>query len=179
MAAGAAPFLREVETTADSARRRAGRLAWNLAAVADAERLGMVSAPTARRLERALNSRVLRPFAFAALWTLVAVLKRRQSRTRHRIECEMTTVSAAMREHGIERVDLLKIDAEGAEWPTLRGIEASDWPRIHQLVLEVHGEALTERIRMFLSDKGYTVAVDSDGWCLPELMGFRMLYARR
>ena len=36
-------------------------------------------------------------------------------------------------------VDLLKIDVEGSELDVLRGIDAADWPRIRQVVLETHG----------------------------------------
>ncbi len=46
--------------------------------------------------------------------------------------CAMTTVSALMAEHNLERIDLLKIDVEGAELDVLRGIRPEDWPRIHQ-----------------------------------------------
>jgi hypothetical protein len=93
--------------------------------------------------------------------------------------CEMTTVSAVIAEHGIERIDLLKIDAEGAEWDILEGIDDGDWPRIRQLAMEVHGTELTERIRALLAGKGYEVAVERNDWRLHELMGVRMLYAHR
>lgn len=46
--------------------------------------------------------------------------------------CAMTTVSALMAEHDLERIDLLKIDVEGAELDVLRGIRPEDWPRISQ-----------------------------------------------
>ena len=46
--------------------------------------------------------------------------------------CAMTTVSALMAEHDLERIDLLKIDVEGAELDVLRGIRPEDWPRICQ-----------------------------------------------
>ena len=39
---------------------------------------------------------------------------------------------------GLERVDLLKIDVERAELDVLRGVRREDWPRIRQVVLEVH-----------------------------------------
>ena len=44
----------------------------------------------------------------------------------------MTTVSALMAQHDLDRIDLLKIDVEGAELDVLRGIRPEDWPRIHQ-----------------------------------------------
>ncbi len=39
---------------------------------------------------------------------------------------------------GLERVDLLKIDVERAELDVLHGVRQQDWPRIRQVVLEVH-----------------------------------------
>ncbi|GBF87333.1 hypothetical protein Rsub_00044 [Raphidocelis subcapitata] len=52
------------------------------------------------------------------------------------------TVSEVMRERGLAGVDLLKVDAECAELAVLRGVEAADWPRIKQVAMEVHEEAL-------------------------------------
>jgi hypothetical protein len=84
-----------------------------------------------------------------------------------------------MQEHGVDRIDLLKIDAEGAEWEVLQGIEETDWPRIRQLALEVHIAELVDRIGTFLEGKGYEVAVDTDDWRVLELQGIRNVYARR
>ncbi len=178
-AAGAGPFLREVEAGSRSARRAAGRLAWNRAAVDDGERAGLIPGSTARRLRSALGNPFLRPFTFAAMWAFFALARLKARRGRCRIDCEVTTVSAAMREHNIDRIDLLKIDVEGAEWAVLQGIEEPDWPRIHQLTVEVHVTGLVDRIRRLLEEKGYVVTVDRDDWLLPHLLGFRYLYARR
>lgn len=60
-------------------------------------------------------------------------------------DCEVTTVSQILREQGIERVDLLKVDVEGAELDVLLGVEAADWPKIRQVVVEV--EEFHERSR--------------------------------
>ena len=48
---------------------------------------------------------------------------------------------AAWQLQGLERVDLLKIDIERAELAALTGIAMSDWPKIQQVVLEVHDVA--------------------------------------
>ncbi len=53
-------------------------------------------------------------------------------------ECQMTSVSDLIRENGIERVSLLKIDAEKSELDILKGIDEADWPKIDQIVIEVH-----------------------------------------
>jgi len=53
-------------------------------------------------------------------------------------QCEMRTLSEVVSDHRVERIDLLKVDVERAELDVLRGIEASDWPKIRQVVVEVH-----------------------------------------
>ncbi|CAB4883303.1 unannotated protein [freshwater metagenome] len=55
--------------------------------------------------------------------------------------CSFRSVSDVLRDEGIERVDLLKIDVEGAEREVLAGIHEDDWPRIRQIVLEAHDDA--------------------------------------
>jgi FkbM family methyltransferase len=54
------------------------------------------------------------------------------------VRCRMETLSRFVSDHGIERIDLLKIDAEKAELEVFRGIEAMDWRKIRQVVVEVH-----------------------------------------
>lgn len=62
----------------------------------------------------------------------------KQALSPRRIVCQMQTLSRVVREHGIERIDLLKIDVEKAELEIFRGIEDQDWPRIQQVVVELH-----------------------------------------
>jgi FkbM family methyltransferase len=54
------------------------------------------------------------------------------------VTCQMQTLSQFLRDHRIGRIDLLKIDAEKAELEIFRSIEAQDWPKIQQVVVEVH-----------------------------------------
>ena len=54
-----------------------------------------------------------------------------------RLQCEMKTLSQVIREQGVERIDLLKIDTERGELDVLAGIEDQDWQKIRQLVVEV------------------------------------------
>jgi FkbM family methyltransferase len=80
------------------------------------------------------------------------------------LPCEGCTLSDLIRRQSPERVDLLKIDIEGAEIEALQGIEEQDWQNIQQLAIEVapaHKDALTP-----LSDRlqfiGFaTVAIES------------------
>ena len=57
-----------------------------------------------------------------------------------RVVCRMQTLSRFVGDHAIERIDLLKIDAEKAELEIFRGIGTQDWPKIQQVVVEVHDQ---------------------------------------
>jgi|HubBroStandDraft_3_1064219.scaffolds.fasta_scaffold01234_1 natural product biosynthesis luciferase-like monooxygenase protein/FkbM family methyltransferase len=76
------------------------------------------------------------------------------------VSCPMTTVSQAIRAHGVERIDLLKIDVEGSEVDVLRGIADEDWPRIDQLAIEVHSQQWLAEVREILAQRDFEVACD-------------------
>jgi len=94
-------------------------------------------------------------------------------------QCQLTSVSEIMREHRIDSIDLLKVDAEKSEWEILQGIDEGDWPKIAQIVMEIHdrtGEAV-KRIQELLKDKGYDCAVEHE--TLLRHSGLFNLYATR
>lgn len=53
----------------------------------------------------------------------------------HRVR--VMPLSAVLDEQGIDRIDLLKVDVEGAELDVLGGIEERHWPLVRQAVVEV------------------------------------------
>jgi Methyltransferase FkbM domain len=61
----------------------------------------------------------------------------------------------------IEFVDLLKLDAELADWEILNGLTDKDWQRIRQLAMEVHVASDVEPISQFLKDRGFGHVVSS------------------
>jgi FkbM family methyltransferase len=74
------------------------------------------------------------------------------------VSARIETVSLMLARLKVERVALLKIDVEGAEWDVLQGIAEADWPRIAQIVAEVHDE--NGRLSLFveaLRSRGFTV----------------------
>jgi FkbM family methyltransferase len=78
-----------------------------------------------------------------------------------RVECELTTLSELIEQERIERIDLLKIDAEKAEIDVLEGIRPGDWGRIRAVVLELHDfGGRGERVRRMLRDHGFEVETD-------------------
>jgi amino acid adenylation domain-containing protein/non-ribosomal peptide synthase protein (TIGR01720 family)/FkbM family methyltransferase len=74
--------------------------------------------------------------------------------------CQMKRISDVIREHRIERIDLLKIDVQKSELEVLKGIDEGDWSKIEQVVLEVHD--VDDRLRQIVSlleTQGFQVAV--------------------
>ncbi|MCC6812277.1 MAG: amino acid adenylation domain-containing protein, partial [Deltaproteobacteria bacterium] len=78
-------------------------------------------------------------------------------------DCALKTISQVIAEEKIERIDLLKVDVEKAEWEVLSGIEAQDWPKIRQAVIEVHDTAgRLRQVVALLERHGFTVAVEQN-----------------
>ncbi|HSF38963.1 MAG TPA: amino acid adenylation domain-containing protein [Thermoanaerobaculia bacterium] len=83
-------------------------------------------------------------------------------------EVPLRRLSEVIREQGVEHIDLLKIDVQRAEMDVLLGLDDDDWPRIDQVVLEVHdgaGEATAGRvdqIRALLEPRGFRVVAEQD-----------------
>jgi FkbH-like protein/FkbM family methyltransferase len=101
----------------------------------------------------------------------------RLRRTTH--ECRMTSVSELIREHQIDKIDLLKIDAEKSELDIIKGIDDRDWPKIAQLVIEIHDPTreAVKRIEELLTKQGFRCAVEHER--LLEHSGLFNLYATR
>eukprot|EP00903_Cladosiphon_okamuranus_P017745 g16335.t1 len=80
------------------------------------------------------------------------------------VTCDVRTVSWAMAKLDVDRIDLLKIDVEGAELDVMLGIEEKDWPKIRQVVAEVHpvGDRLPQTCRL-LRDHGFDVSTQALG----------------
>lgn len=74
--------------------------------------------------------------------------------------CEVKTLSEVIREHNIERIDLLKIDVESSELDVLSGIADEDWSRIKQIVIEVHSRPIVQSIVTLLKAHGFEFVVD-------------------
>lgn len=94
------------------------------------------------------------------------------------VQCDMTTLSRTMLDRKITRIDVLKIDVERAELDVLHGIDMQDWPKIRQVVLEVHDQGgRLERIVQLLSGVGFICAVRQDNIMLGT--NLHMVYATR
>lgn len=101
-----------------------------------------------------------------------------QALTPRIFEARIEPLSKVLADEAIERVDLLKIDVEGAELDVLQGILPEDWPRIRQIVLEV--EAFGTRAaqaRARLEAEGFVVHATQDA--AQRAGDYGMMYARR
>jgi amino acid adenylation domain-containing protein/FkbM family methyltransferase len=95
-----------------------------------------------------------------------------------RYTCQLRPLSEVIREFSIERIDLLKIDVEKSELDVLAGIAEGDWPKIQQMIVEVHDiEGRLELVSDLLRSRGYRLEVDQDR--LLEGTGLYNVYAVR
>ena len=76
------------------------------------------------------------------------------------VVCPVRTLSEVLAETGVERIDLLKIDAESSEVDVLLGLAATDWPKIRQVVAEVHSPALLAAMISLLAPRGFEIATE-------------------
>ena len=98
--------------------------------------------------------------------------------------CKVRPLSDVMAQLDLTRIDLLKIDVEGAEIDVLRGIAAPAWRRIRQLAMEVspgHKGSLSELIGQLHARGFRKVAAEgfAGGACMLDDPMPCMLYAVR
>lgn len=135
-------------------------------------------APEQRRRALQLIASRGRPLAMSSAESADLVTVQYQDQ---RLTAEVTTLSAVIREHRLERIDLLKIDVEGAELEVLQGLRQEDWPRIRQVVLETDDSQTAERLRGLLAAAGFLVHAAPIALLDPHAEGLNsvMLYAWR
>jgi FkbM family methyltransferase len=79
--------------------------------------------------------------------------------------CRLRTMSAVIDEVGVRNIDLLKIDAQRAEFDVLQGLESRHWPLVQQISMEVHDEpgspteGRVEQVTTLLAEQGFRVSV--------------------
>jgi FkbH-like protein/FkbM family methyltransferase len=78
--------------------------------------------------------------------------------------CQLRSISDMIREHHIQKIDLLKIDAEKSEQDILRGIDDEHWPMIKQIVMEVHDQEgpIIRDVLDTLRGRGFEVAMEEE-----------------
>ena len=162
----------------EAADQKAPTSAWAAAALSD---LHCVRPSAATGLViKALQHPLGRVPALAVLAPIAVVLDIRRRVFLKHFRCRLTTLPAAMESSGVDRVDLLKVDVEGAEEAVLTGIDDRTWGRIRQLVIEVHDiNGRLARLRTRLEGRGYRTTAAREDWALHALLGIHTLYAIR
>ncbi|MCA1566186.1 MAG: amino acid adenylation domain-containing protein, partial [Acidobacteria bacterium] len=80
-----------------------------------------------------------------------------------RVVCQLSTVSEIISRHGVERIDLLKLDVEKSELDVLNGVAEDDWKKIKQIVIELHDiDGRLDYVTRMLEGRGYAVSVEQD-----------------
>ncbi len=98
--------------------------------------------------------------------------------TTRRVMRPLRRLSDVIRERGVERIDLLKIDVEKSELEVLGGIDQADWPKIRQVVVEVHDvDGRLDTVRSLLVRHGFSLACEQE--TALRRTGLYNLYATR
>jgi amino acid adenylation domain-containing protein/FkbM family methyltransferase len=78
-------------------------------------------------------------------------------------QCRLRPLSDIIREEGVARIDLLKIDVEKSELDVLNGVADDDWRKIRNIVIEAHNvDGRLERLVSLLEGRGYRVVVEQE-----------------
>jgi len=128
-------------------------------------------------LERRDQGRWLRRLIPRRLGALILERLSRRFLQMEPVVCRMVTLSSVLRQHGIRRIDLLKVDVEKSELDVLAGIEDQDWPKIKQMIVEVHDiDHRVEQVTALLREREFSdIIVDLS---VPIFHVFNV-YARR
>lgn len=92
---------------------------------------------------------------------------------------QLRSLSSVIEEHQIEKIDLLKLDAEKSELAVLQGIKESDWHKIKQIVVEVHDQSGSSfsTIKQLLEQQGFELIIEEE--ILLQGSGLYNIYATR
>jgi FkbM family methyltransferase len=93
------------------------------------------------------------------------------------VEVDVVRLSDVLPDGG--PIDLLKVDVEGGELDVLRGVDAADWPRIAQVVAEVHDiDGRLAAVLDLLRDQGFDCTLRVPAM-MPADLDHHMVTARR
>jgi FkbH-like protein/FkbM family methyltransferase len=95
------------------------------------------------------------------------------------VDVPVRRLSTVLANLAVERIDLLKVDAEKSELAVLAGLTPADWARVRQVVIEVHDATgdRTREVRDVLERQGFAVTADEES--LLTGSGLVNLYATR
>ncbi len=79
-------------------------------------------------------------------------------------KCSLRSISSVIQEYNIEKIDLLKVDAEKCEWEILNGLTENDWKKVKQIVVEVHDQKNEQlpKIQKLLTENGFNLSFSQE-----------------
>uniref|UniRef100_UPI00286A4FB3 FkbM family methyltransferase n=1 Tax=Chamaesiphon sp. OTE_75_metabat_556 TaxID=2964692 RepID=UPI00286A4FB3 len=94
-------------------------------------------------------------------------------------QAQLRSLSEIIEEYQIERIDLLKLDAEKSELAIIQGIKEHHWALIKQIVIEVHDQegSTIAAVMELLTAKGFEFVIDEES--LLQGSGLYNIYAIR
>ena len=109
------------------------------------------------------SARQATPLARLVPGFMSPLLARWLTAAREQVDAELKTVSQVIDEQGLTRVDLLKVDCEGAELEVLQGVRPEHWPLIGQVVAEVHDlDGRLDAVRGLLEGHGFELVTERE-----------------
>ena len=111
------------------------------------------------------------------LWWPVTELVRQYYHKTVQVTIPLRTISDIIDEYDVPQIDLLKVDVEGAEEHVLAGVRAEHWPRVRQVVVEIHrGDEGVARIDELLNRWGFATALERP---FPNVEHLYLVYGTR
>lgn len=97
---------------------------------------------------RSVTTLTTNPLAIALFDRVIGLTK---------LDCPLASIESVVVAEQVEKIDLLKVDVEGAELDVLLGIGPSTWPKIRQVVMEIHDkDGRLARIKDILNRAGFS-----------------------
>ncbi|MCL9682476.1 FkbM family methyltransferase [Legionella maioricensis] len=97
-----------------------------------------------------------------------------------KVQCTLTSLGHFIEKNGINHIDFIKIDVEGAEFEVVKSIKPSQFSMIKQLCIEVHNiDNRVEHLATYLQEQGYLTEIHRNS--IYERLGYNqhMIYAKR
>lgn len=119
--------------------------------------------------------------ALTPVWVALGLFHFAGQLPAQKFDAKLTTLDSIVKKHNIEKIDLAKIDVEGAELMVMQSISKEAFSRIRQIVVEVHDiDDRTNVITSMLREHGFDVKKsERESLATQNLFRLDTLYAVR